>query len=227
MKLSFYGHSCFGALVNGYNLLFDPFISPNDDASHINIDDIPADFILISHGHEDHITDVEKIAKRTGAKLISNFEIISWFSAEFGIDNGHPMNHGGTWEFEFGKVKYVNAVHSSTLPDGKSGGNPGGFIIESKDSCFYFAGDTALHMDMKLIPMQFNLDFALLPIGDNFTMGINDAVTAAEFINVDKVIGIHYDTFGYIKINHQEAVQEFKNNNINLLLPKIGEEISL
>jgi L-ascorbate metabolism protein UlaG (beta-lactamase superfamily) len=227
ISISFYGHGCFGANVNGCHLLFDPFISPNEKANHIDIDQIPADFILISHGHEDHVADVEKIAKRSGAKLISNFEIISWFASEFGIDNGHPMNHGGSWDFEFGKVKYVNAVHSSTLPDGKSGGNPGGFVIESKDGCFYYAGDTALHMDMKLIPLQFDLDFALLPIGDNFTMGVSDATIAAEFIKTEKIIGLHYDTFGFIEIDHQKAIQDFKNKNLTLFLPKIGEEITI
>ena len=225
IKISFYGHGCFGAEVNGFNLLFDPFITPNEKANHLNIDEIPADYILISHAHEDHIADVVEIANRTGAKLISNFEITTWFSNEHGINNSHPMNHGGAWNFDFGKVKYVNAIHSSTFPDGKSGGNPGGFIIESKEDCFYYAGDTALHMDMKLIPMQFNLDFALLPIGDNFTMGIDDAVIAAEFVNTQKVIGLHYDTFGFIEIDHQKAIESFKNKNINLFLPKIGEEI--
>ena len=226
IKISFYGHGCFGAEVNGFNLLFDPFITPNEKANHLNIDEIPADYILISHAHEDHIADVVEIANRTGAKLISNFEITTWFANEHGINNSHPMNHGGAWNFDFGKVKYVNAIHSSTFPDGKSGGNPGGFIIESKEDCFYYAGDTALHMDMKLIPMQFNLDFALLPIGDNFTMGIDDAVIAADFINTQKVIGLHYDTFGFIEIDHQKAIESFKNNNITLFLPKIGEEIT-
>ena len=226
-KIRFYGHGCFGTVVNGKNLLFDPFITPNEKASHINIDDIPADYILISHGHEDHIADVKKIADRTGAKLISNFEIISWFASEHNLENGHPMNHGGSWDFDFGKVKYVNAIHSSTLPDGKSGGNPGGFVIEAENTCFYYAGDTALHMDMKLIGLQHELDFALLPIGDNFTMGYQDAVIAAEFVNTNKVVGLHYDTFGFIEIDHQKAIESFKNKNISLHLPKIGEEIEL
>ncbi len=227
IKVTFYGHGCFKALVNGYNLLFDPFISPNENANHINIDEIPADFILISHSHEDHVADVETIAKRTGAKLISNFEIVDWFSSNCGLKNGHPMNHGGSWEFEFGKVKYVNAIHSSTFASGDSGGNPGGFVIESNEGCFYYAGDTALHMDMKLIPMQFNLNFALLPIGDNFTMGIDDAIIAANFVETDKVVGLHYDTFGYIKIDHQKAKEKFRKKNLTLLLPKIGEEITI
>ena len=180
IKITFYGHGCFKADIDGTHLLFDPFITPNEKASHIDISTIPADYILISHGHEDHVADVKRFADRTGAKLISNFEIISWFDKSFGISNGHPMNQGGSWNFDFGKVKYVNAVHSSTLPDGSSGGNPGGFIIESKHGNFYYAGDTALHMDMQLIGQHHSIDFALLPIGDNFTMGYEDAAIAGN-----------------------------------------------
>jgi len=227
VKVKFYGHGCFSANISGENLLFDPFITPNEKASNINVDEIDADYILISHGHEDHIADAERIAKRTGAKLISNYEIITWFASKFGLKNGHPMNHGGSWKFDFGNVKYVNAIHSSTLPDGSSGGNPGGFVITTENDCFYYAGDTALHMDMKLIGLQHNLDFALLPIGDNFTMGIDDAVVAAEFINTKKVIGLHYDTFGFIEIDHQRASEAFNKKNIELNLLKIGQEIEI
>tara|TARA_B110000438_G_C15769510_1_gene631209 strand:- start:1262 stop:1675 length:414 start_codon:yes stop_codon:yes gene_type:complete len=137
------------------------------------------------------------------------------------------MNHGGTWDFDFGKVKYVNAVHSSTLPDGSPGGNPGGFVIESNSGNFYYAGDTALHMDMKLIPLFAKLDFAILPIGNNFTMGITDAIHAAEFVQVNKVMGVHYDTFGYIKIDNASAINKFKKHNVELFLPSIGETIEI
>ena len=150
MEITFYGHACFSVKIKDKYILFDPFISPNELAKDINIDSIQADYILLSHGHEDHVADVERIAKKTNAKIVSNFEIVTWFGNK-GIENAHPMNHGGSWDFDFGKVKYVNAVHSSTLPDGSSGGNPGGFVIESEEGNFYFAGDTALHMDMKLI----------------------------------------------------------------------------
>ena len=221
MEITFYGHSCFSVKIQDKNILFDPFISPNELAKEIDINAIPADYILISHGHEDHIADVEAIAKRTNATIVSNYEIVTWFGSK-DIENGHPMNHGGSWSFDFGKVKYVNAVHSSTLPNGGSGGNPGGFVIESDEGNFYYAGDTALHMDMKLIPLTTKLDFALLPIGDNFTMGIDDAVVAAKFTEVKKVIGLHYDTFGYIKIDHQEAINTFQSNGIDLYLPEIG-----
>ena len=226
MEVTFYGHACFSVNVEGVNLLFDPFITPNELANDIDINTIKADYIFISHGHEDHVADVEKIAKRTNALIVSNFEIISWFNSK-GISNSHPMNHGGTWNFDFGKVKYVNAIHSSTLPDGSIGGNPGGFVIESNSGNFYYAGDTALHMDMKLIPVFTKLDFAVLPIGDNFTMGIEEAIHAAEFVQVNKVMGVHYDTFGYIKIDSEAAKNTFKKNNVELFLPSIGETIEI
>ena len=226
MQFTFYGHASFAVEVEGKKLLFDPFISPNEKANAINVDEIEADYILISHGHEDHIADVESIAKRTGAKLISNFEIISWFGKK-GLENGHPMNHGGSWEFDFGTVKYVNAVHTSSFPDGSYAGNPGGFIITSAAKTFYYAGDTALTMDMKLIGEYEKLDFAVLPIGDNFTMGVKDAVIAADFIKCDKIVGIHYDTFGYIEIDHGKAVNDFAAKGKELTLLEIGQTIEI
>lgn len=226
MKLTFYGHACFSIELEGKTLLFDPFISPNELAKDIDINAIKADYIFISHGHEDHLADVEAIAKNNDSTIVSNFEIISWLGNK-GLTKAHPMNHGGSWSFDFGKVKYVNAVHSSTLPDGSSGGNPGGFVVETKEGNFYFAGDTALHMDMKLIPLFTTLDFAILPIGDNFTMGITDAIMATQFVETDKVVGVHYDTFGYIKIDKEIAVKKFKSNQIELHLPAIGETIEI
>ncbi len=225
MNLTYYGHSCFGVEVNGKYLLFDPFISQNPLAKNIEIEKIPADYILISHAHGDHVFDVETIASRTNAKIISNYEIVSYYEKK-GL-KGHGMNFGGIWQFDFGKVTYVLAVHSSQFPDGAFGGNPGGFIVESNEGNFYFAGDTALTMDMKLIGIRYKLDFALLPIGSNFTMDYFDAATCAEFIGCDKIIGIHYDTFPPIKIDHQKAIDEFGRNGKELLLMKIGETIAM
>lgn len=225
MILTYYGHSAFGVEMNGKHLLIDPFISSNELASGISIDDIPADYILLSHGHGDHVADAEAIAKRTGAQIISNFEIVSWYENK-GI-KGHPMNHGGKVRFDFGTVKYVNAVHSSVLPDGTYGGNPGGFVIWNEQISFYFAGDTALTLDMQLIPMICPpLDFVILPIGDNFTMGISDAIVASDFVQCDRVIGAHYDTFGYIKIDHEEAVAAFKREEKQLVLMDIGSKVA-
>lgn len=226
MEFTFFGHACFMVKFNSSNLLFDPFITPNPSADHIDINNINPDYILISHGHEDHVADVEHIAKQSGAKLISNFEIISYFENK-GLDNTHPMNHGGQWNFDFGTVKYVNAIHSSGLPDGSYGGNPGGFIIKNDKHCFYYAGDTALHADMKIFGEQENFDFVILPIGDNFTMGIEDAIIAAKYLKCKKVIGIHFNTFPYIEIDNQKAVNKFKNNDLDLILLNIGESINL
>lgn len=227
MKITYYGHSCFGAEVNGKHLLFDPFISPNELAKNIDIDKIPADYILVSHGHGDHIADVVSIAKRTGAKVVAAYEITEWATKQ-GITNVHPMNTGGKREFDFGFVKCVVAVHSSSFPDGSYAGNPMGFIIESSAGNFYFAGDTALTYDMKLIgEYRSGLDFAMLPIGGNFTMGIDNSIIASEFIKCSRIIGMHYDTFGYIVINQEEAKKKFTRAGLDLTLMEIGQTIDL
>ncbi|MDW5289580.1 metal-dependent hydrolase [Formosa sp. PL04] len=225
MKITFYGHASLGIEVNDVSILVDPFISPNEKASHIDINSLKADYILLTHAHEDHVADVEAIAKRTNAVIVSNAEIVSYYSNK-GFE-GHPMNHGGKWDFEFGTVKYVNAIHSSGFADGTYGGQPGGFVIEGERKNIYIAGDTALSFDMKLIPMQLKLDLAILPIGDNFTMGIDDAILASDFVECDKVLGYHFDTFGYIEIDHVEAKRKFFDKDKDLMLLEIGESIEL
>ncbi|MFY7741410.1 MAG: metal-dependent hydrolase [Flavobacterium sp.] len=225
MKITFYGHASLGIEVGGKHILVDPFISGNPKAAHITIDSLQADYILLTHAHQDHILDVEAIAKRTNATIVSNWEIATYYGNK-GF-NSHPMNHGGSWNFDFGKVKYVNAVHSSSFPDGTYGGNPGGFVIESEHKNIYIAGDTALTMDMKLIPLRTKLDLAILPIGDNFTMDIDDAILAAEFVECDKILGVHFDTFGYIEIDHEAAIKKFFNSGKDLMLLEIGDFIEL
>lgn len=224
--ITYYGHSTFLVEINNKKILFDPFISPNELAEKIDLASIIADFILVSHGHGDHVADVEAIANKNDATVVANFEVASWFEAK-GVKNTHPMNHGGSKTFDFGKVKFVNAIHSSTLPDGSSGGHPGGFVVQSNESTFYFAGDTALTYDMKLIAEEFKIDFAFLPIGDNFTMGIEDAIKAAGFVGTKKVIGMHYDTFPYIKIDKEAAIKAADKQGVELIIFKIGEKITL
>jgi len=223
MKITYYGHSCFGVEINGKHLLFDPFITPNSLAKNIDIKTIKADYILVSHGHEDHVADLIPIAKHTGAKVVCSFEIDTWLKGK-GINNTHPMNIGGKTKFDFGNVKCMVAVHSSVLPDGTYGGHPMGFIVESIAGNFYFAGDTALTYDMKLIGDYRKINFAFLPIGDNYTMGIDNAIIASEFIKCKKVIGMHYDTFDLIKINKAEAIHKFSTAGKELILFDIGAE---
>ena len=225
MKITFYGHASLGIEIYDVNILVDPFITANPKAAHIDINALKADFIFVTHAHQDHIVDVEAIAKRTGAIIVSNFEIATHYENK-GFDV-HPMNHGGSWDFEFGSVKYVNAIHTSSFPDGNYGGQPGGFVIEGEHKNIYIAGDTALTFDMKLIPLQTKLDLAILPIGDNFTMGVDDAIMASDFVECDKILGYHYDTFGYIEIDHDVAKRKFFEKNKDLILLNIGESIEL
>ena len=226
MNITYFGHSCFGVEVNSKHILFDPFISPNELASDIDVNTLKADYILVSHGHEDHIADLVSIANRTNAIVVCNWEISVWLN-KHGISNTHPMNIGGKWKFDFGAVKCVAAVHSSSMPDGTYGGNPMGFIVESSESNFYYAGDTSLTMDMKLIGNYRSIDFAFLPIGDNYTMGVDNAIIAAEFIKCEKIIGMHYDTFENIKIEKDIAVRKFANAGNELLLFNVGETRSI
>lgn len=226
MKLSFYGHASFSVEVTGKTILFDPFISPNPAAKDIDINALKADYIFLSHGHGDHIADAVPIAKNTGAKCVGSAEMEGWLQKN-GVKNTHGMNHGGFINFDFGRVKGVNAIHSSSLPDGSYAGNPLGFVFNTGEADFYFAGDTALTMDMQLIPLWANLKFAVLPIGGNFTMDVHDALKAAEFIKCDTIVGVHYNTFPPIAIDTDAAVSVFEKAGKKLLLPRIGETIEV
>jgi L-ascorbate metabolism protein UlaG (beta-lactamase superfamily) len=222
MNVTYYGHSCFGVEIAGKHLLFDPFVRPNPLAKSIDIQKIKADFILVSHGHDDHMADALDIARNTKALIIANFEVAEWLGAK-GAAQTHAVNPGGTFDLGVARAKSVLAIHSSSLPDGSYGGCPGGFVVESGEGNFYYSGDTALTYDMKLIGESTKLKFALLCIGGNFTMAADDAVRAAEFVQCLDVIGVHYDTFPPIKIDHAKAQATFKTAGRNLHLMKIGE----
>jgi len=224
MKITYYGQSCLQIETGGKKLLFDPFITHNPLAKHIDISTIKPNYILVSHGHGDHVADLIEIQKNSGAKVICIAEIATWLGKQ-DID-AHGMNIGGGFTFDFGRVKMVNAIHSSSMPDGSYGGNPAGFVIYAEDKTIYFAGDTALTYDMKLLADD-NVDWALLPIGDNYTMGADDAVKACYFINCKNVIGVHYDTFPAIKIDKEETMKKFIAAGLNLKLPAVGESLTL
>jgi L-ascorbate metabolism protein UlaG (beta-lactamase superfamily) len=224
MKLTYYGHSCFSVFAGGKTLLFDPFITPNELAKAIDVDKVPADYIFISHAHYDHIFDAVRIAKRTGAKVLGNWELYDWFKKN-GVPNTHPINPGGQFTFDFGTVKSFVAQHSSSLPDGSYGGVACGYALKTSSGNFYYSGDTGLTLDMQLVPAWADLDFAILPVGDGLTMGAEDAVKAAGYVGVKKVLGVHYDTFGFIKIDHLKAVEIFAKAGMKLYLQEIGSEI--
>ncbi|TDQ27695.1 metal-dependent hydrolase [Tenacibaculum caenipelagi] len=225
MKITFYGHACFGVEISGTYVLVDPFISENPQASHINIDVIQADYILLTHAHRDHVLDVERIAERTNATIISNYEIVSYYMTK-GL-KGHAMNHGGTYTNDTFSAKYVNAIHTSSFADGTYGGQPGGFVIKAGEKALYVSGDTAVTMDMQLIPMTTNLTASIFPLGDNFTMGVDDAIIASDLVICDKIIGCHFNTFPPIEIDIEEAKEKFAQAKKELLILEIGQTITI
>ena len=227
MKVTYLGHACVNIQIEGAHFLVDPFISANPLAGHIDINSIEATYILLTHAHADHILDAEAIAKRTGAPLITNPEILDHYR-KLGLD-GHDMNIGGSHRFLDGKVKIkmVKADHSSSFPDGSYGGNPAGFLINYKDQTIYISGDTALTMDMKIIPHQYKVDLAILPIGNNYTMGVRDALTAAKFVETNNILGVHYDTFDVIKIDKEASKRKFSDAHKRLHLLEIGNSLEV
>jgi len=228
LHFTYYGHSTFTVDADGVKLVIDPFFAPNNPLAPVTADAIAADFILLTHGHGDHTADAVGLAKRTGATVICNFEIMNWLQAQ-GVANCHPMNTGGAYSFSFGRVKMTIAHHSSTMPDGSAAGNPAGYLISFNDgSDVYFAGDTALTYDMKLIGEAGGVNLAVLPIGDNFTMGPDDAVLAAQFVQAKQVIPAHYNTFPPIQQDAQafaEKLRQVAEIDCTVLAP--GESYTL
>lgn len=221
MQFTYYGHSCFSIKAGNNTFLFDPFITGNELAKNIDVISIQANYILVSHGHYDHTGDLISIAKRTQATVISNFEIVTW-AQKHGITKVHPMNFGTT-NFNFGMLSFVQAQHSSSFEDGTYAGSPGGFIVTTEQGNFYYSGDTSLTLDMQLVTHYAKIDVAILPVGGNFTMNIKDAIKASDFIKCDNIIGVHFDTFGYIKLDKQVALKQFSDAGKKLLLPEIGK----
>jgi L-ascorbate metabolism protein UlaG (beta-lactamase superfamily) len=226
MKFTFYGHGTFSIEANGKTLLIDPFFTGNPVAKDIDIDKVKADYIFVTHGHGDHTGDLVSMAKKTGAVCVAAAEIATWLTS-MGLEKVHPVNHGGPSTFDFGKVRAVNAIHSSSFSDGSYAANPMGFVFTTPEGNFYVAGDTALTMDMQLIPLWAKLDFAVFPIGGNYTMDAADAIHAADFVKCDTIIGVHYNTWPIIQIDTEKAKADFAAAGKKLLLPSSGETIGL
>lgn len=209
MTLTYFGHSAFQLELDGTTVLVDPFLSDNPHTRR-SPEDVNPDVILLTHAHGDHWGDTVEIAKRTGAQVVANFEITQYLTAQHGYENVFGMNTGGAWTFPWGRVTMTWARHSSSFPDGTYGGNPGGFMIEAEGLCVYAAGDTSPFHEMSWMGTDFDIDYALLPIGDCFTMGIPGSRRAADMLNPRVTIPVHYNTFPPIEVDLEAWEREFQ-----------------
>jgi L-ascorbate metabolism protein UlaG (beta-lactamase superfamily) len=226
ISITWHGHATFTLDINGVKIVVDPFFAGNNPAAKTAVSQISADYILQTHGHGDHIADTVALGKRTSAQVIANFEIINWIAGK-GHENGHAMNTGGGYNFPFGRVKMTPALHSSGLPDGTYGGDPGGYLLTAGGLRIYIAGDTALFSDMALIGAG-GLDLAILPIGDNFTMGPDDSILALEYLKPKAVIPCHYNTWPVIAADTADWSHRIRQTTtIEPIVPKVDEPFTL
>lgn len=225
MKLRYFSHSAFQITTgDGKTILIDPFLDGNP-TSPVKSQDVNADYIILTHAHGDHIGDSFNIAKRCGSTFICVNELAN-YCAEKGF-NAHNMHIGGSWNFDFGKVKFTIAHHGSMTPDNTYGGEPAGVILNIEGKVIYHTGDTGLFYDMKLIGEMNSIDYMLLPIGDNFTMGITDAVKAVELTNPKTAIPIHYNTFPVIKSDPYEFQKRVEAIGKKCIVLEYGQEIEI
>ncbi len=224
LKLTYHGHSCFELEADGKRIIVDPFINGNSHAT-VTPADIKVDAVLVSHGHGDHVGDAVEIAKNNNCTVIANYEIANWLG-EKGV-TAHPMHIGGSRTFDWGKVKFTTAVHGSALPDGSYGGFPAGFLIWMGGKCVYYAGDTGITSDMALYGRLNPIDLALLPIGDNFTMDVRDAVEAAVMLRTKQAMPIHYKTFPIIEAEPQDFLKQVEEKGIKGRFAAPGETIEV
>ncbi|NMA02854.1 MAG: metal-dependent hydrolase [Clostridia bacterium] len=226
MKIIFHGHSCFTIEAEGKSVLIDPFITGNPLAK-VDAQELKPDVILLTHGHGDHLGDAISIAKRTGALVIAPNELAVYCQMQ-GVENVHPMHIGGAYQFDFGKVKLTQALHGSAVIDDKTiqyTGNPCGFLLTMEEKTIYHAGDTGLFGDMELIGRLNQIDAALLPIGDNFVMGIDDAVEAVKMLKPNIVVPMHYDTFEVIKQDPNKFKDKVEDLGFNCRVLQVGEDL--
>lgn len=226
ISITWHGHATFSIIINGTHIVVDPFFAGNNPSALTRADAVAADYILQTHGHGDHIADTVELAKRTGATVIGNFEICNWIGAK-GHEKVHAMNTGGGYNFPFGRVKMTPALHSSGLPDGTYGGDPGGYLVVTDGKTLYFAGDTALFSDMSLIGRA-GIDLAVLPVGDNFTMGPEDSVLALAYLKPKMVVPCHYNTWPPIAIDVNDWAEKVrKETAVVPIVLQVDEPYSL
>jgi L-ascorbate metabolism protein UlaG (beta-lactamase superfamily) len=225
IRLTWYGHACFLIETGGAKLLTDPFLTGNPLAP-VKAADVDADYILVSHGHGDHVGDTIDIARKSGSTVICNFEIMNWLAAR-GLEKIHPQHIGGGFDYPWGRAKLTIAVHGSSMPDGSYGGNPAGFLLTIGGKKIYHACDTGLFYDMKLIGDE-GIDLAILPIGDNFTMGPDDALKAIKLLQPKQVVPIHYDTFDIIRQDPHAFAERARNEtSASIVVMKPGDTLEL
>ena len=228
MELTFFGHSAFQLKTDGQTLLFDPFISGNPLAeSVVSVSDLKPDVILLTHAHGDHWGDTPAIAKEAGALVVANYEITEYLKRHHEHSKVHPMNTGGSWTFDWGTVTMVDARHSSSFPDGTYGGNPNGYILEVEGKCIYNLGDTSPFAEMAWIREDYDIDVALMPVGDCFTMGPVGSLRAASMLQPRITIPMHYDTFPPIEVDVDDWAEQMAAKGLTAKVVKPGETISI
>ena len=228
MNVTYYGHSCFLIEIGAYRVIFDPVISPTPFAARVNVDEIGVDFILLTHGHDDHLHDVERIAARTQAPVLAPYETGEYLRGR-GVANVIPGNVGGRFLLPFGTVRMVAALHSNRLPDGTYGGLAAGFVVEAGGQAIYYACDTALTQEMKTLTELYpgGLDAAFLPIGGTYTMDVADALVAARWCGARRVVGMHFDSFPALMLDHATAEEQARAAGVELLLPTVEQNFVL
>jgi L-ascorbate metabolism protein UlaG (beta-lactamase superfamily) len=224
MKITYHGHSFVQFENEKFSILIDPFIVGNTRCK-AKIRDVKCDYIILTHGHGDHTSNAIELAKNNNAEILGTLEIAQ-YAQKFGVEN-HELNVGGGFNFPFGRLKLTIAHHSSSFPDGSYAGEPTGVLLYIDGKTFYHAGDTGLFYDMKLIGEMNNIDYAFLPIGDNFTMGIDDAVKASEFINAKVTVPIHYNTFDFVKANPEEFKKKVESIGKKCEIINFGDSINV
>ncbi len=224
LKVTYHGHAVFVLDDGNHRVIIDPFLNGNPSAK-IKPSDVDVSAVLVTHGHGDHLGDAVEISKRCGAPVVGPFELVGYCQGK-GAE-GHPMHIGGSHEFEFGRVKLTIAHHGSSTPDGVYTGQPCGFLVTMGGKTVYHAGDTALFYDMKLLGEMNSIDAALLPVGDNFTMGPEDAAKAVELLKPRKVIPMHYGTFPVLERDPSKFVEKVKNMGIEVIVLSSGESAEI